>query len=201
MKGVAQKYFRWRRPVIQQEVEPENEQHKSSGSTTELRMDLKLKQIDSDLSEAGGSLTDFAAALLSSLAKTMGISQGAFFIADKSKNKDILKYVAGYAYVLEETDDLAFEFGEGLTGQVAMDGKMMEIDTIPEGYLTIRSGLGQAAPASILLFPVMQKNKVVAVVELASFKKFLDYDKALIVSIMPTIAAKLQELKKTKNKL
>ena len=53
---------------------------------------------------------------------------------------------------------------------------MINIQTVPDGYIQILSGLGQSSPNSIIIFPIKKEEKVIAVVELASFKNFTKDD-------------------------
>ena len=123
------------------------------------------------------SLKDFAKDLLWAIAKEFDASQGAFFITNKNDDGiHIIQFLAGYAYHLPESETIEFEFGEGLSGQVAKEGKLINIQTVPDGYIQILSGLGQSSPNTIIIFPLKTGDKVKAVIELASFKLFSKED-------------------------
>ena len=126
------------------------------------------------------SIKDLAKDFLWSVAKDLDASQGAFFIAKERENIHYLQFVAGYAYHLAESETIEFEFGEGLSGQVAKENKLINIQTVPDGYIKILSGLGNASPTAMIIFPVRNNNQVVGVVELASFKKFTEEDEQFI---------------------
>ncbi len=64
-----------------------------------------------------------------------------------------------------------FALGEGINGQVAVEGLPLLIEKIPEDYFQIHSGLGEAKPKYIYLLPVMNGNICVALIELATFNK------------------------------
>jgi len=134
-----------------------------------------------DKVKSAENLKDFAKDFLWSLAKDFDASQGAFFITKtKEDGIHIIQFLAGYAYHLPESETIEFEFGEGLSGQVAKEGKLINIQTVPDGYIQILSGLGQSSPNAIIIFPIKNENKVVAVVELASFKNFTKEDEDFI---------------------
>lgn len=139
----------------------------------------------------GKSIMQFSLRLLSLLAKEKEISQGAFFIAGLKDGKQILRFLSGYASKNPENNEDILEFGEGFPGQVAKDGKMINISNIPEGYISIESGLGNASPSSLLIFPVKDNEKVLAVIELASFHKFTTEDELFFEEISPVIAEKI----------
>jgi putative methionine-R-sulfoxide reductase with GAF domain len=140
------------------------------------------------------SRSDFSKNFLWSLAKEMNASQGAFFIATERDGIHILRYLSGYAYHLPESETIEFEFGEGLSGQVAKEGKLININTVPDGYIQILSGLGQSSPTSMLIFPIIFENKVLAVVELASFSVFTKTDEELVAAIAERISEQLNTL-------
>jgi putative methionine-R-sulfoxide reductase with GAF domain len=67
-----------------------------------------------------------------------------------------------------------------LSGQVAKEGKMINIQNVPDGYIKILSGLGNATPSSMLIFPIKRNEEVLGVIELASFKNFTTDDEQFI---------------------
>lgn len=101
--------------------------------------------------------------------KHMDAGIGAFYTASKKDGKRILQLKASYALALGESQTIEFEFGEGLVGQAALEGKMLIVDDIPEGYIKIVSGLGSATPSHLIVVPVKHENEVYGVVEIASF--------------------------------
>src|SRR5262249_40685536 len=58
--------------------------------------------------------------------------------------------------------------GEGLVGQCAMDKQKILLDNLPPEYIRISSGLGSAAPRSVLVLPLIFEGQVRGVLELAS---------------------------------
>lgn len=105
---------------------------------------------------------------------------GAFYLSKKEKGINTLEMTATYALSVAETKRPSFEFGEGLVGQVAQEKQIINIDEVPEGYMKVISGLGKAEPRYLLLVPVLQKNKVYGVAEIASFSPF---NKGMVSSI------------------
>lgn len=111
-------------------------------------------------------------------------SAGAFFIAKKEETHHYVELSAAYAYPISEGKTLRFEYGDGLVGQVAKDRKITQISSVPKGYIQILSGLGQALPSHLLLVPVKnKKDELLAVVEIAGFKKFSKNQIAFIEEI------------------
>ncbi|HEY6088570.1 MAG TPA: response regulator, partial [Gemmatimonadaceae bacterium] len=65
-----------------------------------------------------------------------------------------------------------FYLGEGLVGQAALEKKPILLTNVPDDYIRITSGLGEAPPRNILVLPVLFEGEVKAVIELASFLPF-----------------------------
>ncbi|GAA5026742.1 hypothetical protein GCM10011506_12690 [Marivirga lumbricoides] len=131
--------------------------------------------------------------LLSTVAGKLEASQGAIFKAGKEGDKNIISLYASYAFVLPESQTVSYEFGEGLAGQVAKEQKLINISDIPEGYITILSGLGEAKPSYLIICPIKKDDQLVGVVEIASFKKMGKKEEQLIEDAMSLIAESLSE--------
>ncbi|MCD1258612.1 response regulator [Paenibacillus athensensis] len=63
-------------------------------------------------------------------------------------------------------------WGEGLVGQCAKTNRQLLLDDVPEDFIRIRSGLGEALPRHLLFVPVTYEGRVVGVLETASFQPF-----------------------------
>lgn len=81
--------------------------------------------------------------------------------------------------------------GEGLIGQCALENRKILVEETPEDYIRISSGLGAGKPASLLVIPVEYGERVLAVVEIASFKPFSDLHQKLLDEIAGNLGAAL----------
>lgn len=91
--------------------------------------------------------------------------------------EQLLLPLASYAISLsEQPDGGSFRLGEGLAGQAAAERKAIHLDTVPPGYLTISSALGEAEPRQVAILPIMHNSELVGVLELGSFKPFSSDD-------------------------
>ena len=80
-----------------------------------------------------------------------------------------LRLTSTYAYRERKGLHNAFRVGEGLVGQCAYEKDRILITDVPDDYIRIGSGLGEAIPMSIVVLPVIFEGEVKAVIELASF--------------------------------
>jgi len=154
----------------------------------------KKSQIVSEISRnlhSGMNLEDYSNQALINISKHYDIFQAIFFVIDKNDN--IFKKSGAYAYYTE--DDLPeFTEGVGLTGQVAANKKLLNISNLPDRYITVLSGLGKSAPSNLLIVPVVFSDKTIAIIELASFKKFDSLAEQVIWESAMNIAQHLSEI-------
>jgi CheY-like chemotaxis protein/HAMP domain-containing protein len=116
--------------------------------------------------------------ILRDLAPLVRAQQGVFYIMDQSEAVNgaggTLRLLSSYAYRERKNLSNAFRLGEGLVGQCALEKDRILLTEVPEDYIKISSGLGEAKPLNIVVLPVVFEGQVKAVVELASFYRFGD---------------------------
>lgn len=139
-------------------------------------------------------LVKYASECLSLFSREKEISRGEFFLVDKGNGAHFIRLISSYASPDANSEGIMLEIGEGLPGQVAKDGRMMIITDIPGGYF-ITSGLGKALPESLIVFPVKSGEKILAVIELASFHKFTNKDEQYFSEVSGSIADHIISLK------
>jgi GAF domain-containing protein len=125
--------------------------------------------------------------VLSSICDEMEACQGAIFQTKQTDQKRFVEMCASFAYFVAESKTISYEFGEGLTGQVAKEGKAINISTVPDGYVTIISGLGNSSPKHLIISPVKSEIGVVGVIEVASFKPFTKTDEEFLNELSPLL--------------
>ena len=138
------------------------------------------------------SVSAYIEKVLQNIAKELNIVQGLFFVLSDA---DQLFHLSGeYAYYSEERPR-SFPLGETLSGQVAKNKKLLNLKELPEGYITILSGLGKSAPRHLIIAPIVHNGMSIGVIELASFKFFSENEELLIRSICESMANLLNELR------
>lgn len=110
-------------------------------------------------------------------------SYGALYIVQNEGAKPTLRKVSTYAgqgdsSILAEKEII--EYGEGLVGQCAKDGKAKRILAVPKDYLSISSSLGESKPNAVLIFPILLDGDIVGVLELATFTSFTHLHEKLL---------------------
>lgn len=146
-----------------------------------------------DLATALQQAEDFgslARVALSMIAPLTGAGHGAFHVRDA---EDGFTLQAGYGHHDRGHASDRFLPGEGLVGQCAIE-KTPIVVTAPVDYIRISSGLGEGAPASIVLLPIVHSERVLGVLELASFRPFSEREQALLDAVAPLLASTMEIL-------
>ena len=116
-------------------------------------------------------------------------SCGAMFIVKEESRNDIyLELTAGYALEFNALDKKRIKSGEGLTGQSVAQKKIMIIENVPDGFMKISSGLGEANPKNIIIVPLIFENEVKGVIEIASAGIFTELHKEFLEKTSKNIA-------------
>jgi signal transduction histidine kinase len=79
-------------------------------------------------------------------------------------------------------------------GQCATEKQRILLTDVPGDYVTINSGLGELAPLTIIVLPVLFEGSVRAVVELASFSRFSPIHQALLEQLTESIGLVLNTI-------
>ncbi|WP_153111238.1 response regulator [Propionivibrio limicola] len=141
------------------------------------------------------SFSELAKNFLSQVAPLLQVGHGVFYIYDDERR--ILRLIAHYAYNERKGLAQSFSLGEGLVGQCALELAPIIITRPPPDYVRISGSLGEAAPGAIMAVPVLSGKRVLAVVELASFRTFGKREHSLLEALMPTLGMSLEILERT----
>jgi signal transduction histidine kinase/DNA-binding response OmpR family regulator len=125
----------------------------------------------------------FGKALLSRLSQSIPLIYGAFYIADESGKRFSRAYSFANADVGSPSE---FALGEGLAGQAAVERRMLEVAT--GNQVRISAGMSTLTVGEIHFIPVVNKDQVTAVIELATNSSLSERQRALLDSLLPSIA-------------
>lgn len=148
----------------------------------------RVAKIAADLQQAE-SFDVLARTYLSRTTEMIGAQYGALFVMDDDNHR--LMQVGCYGAQRSDGVARSFGLGDGLVGQCAQDKQGVQIVCIPDTPLRIVSGIGSAVPRQVLLQALVQKGKVVGVLEFAALNAFGDKAQYLLEELMPTLAMSL----------
>lgn len=134
---------------------------------------------------------------LRKLIKYLEANQGGIFVQYDTYGDPHLRLVAAYAYERKKFLQKRVELGEGLIGQIFMEAETLNMVEVPDNYVTITSGLGEALPKNILLVPMKNNNKqTVGVLELASFHPFEPYQVEFVEKVAEIVGSSILDMKR-----
>ncbi len=139
-------------------------------------------------------LLTVARLILSELAPLVSEQAGAFYINDASDGETVLRLLASYGYQERKSLNNRFKPGEGLVGQCMLERQRILLTDVPQDYIKISSGLGEASPRNIVVLPVLFEGEVLAVVELASFGRFSDIHLTFLEQLTDSLGIVLNTL-------
>jgi signal transduction histidine kinase/HAMP domain-containing protein/CheY-like chemotaxis protein len=110
--------------------------------------------------------------IMDELAPLVSAQHGTFFMSEPVSGDTQLRLIAGYGLRADKAAPIQYRLGQSLIGQVARSKRPIVVANLPEGYVTISSGLGEAPPANLAVLPILFEDQVLGVIELASFTEF-----------------------------
>ncbi len=148
-----------------------------------------LDEIEAILSQKEGE-KDAVEKAFSVLCKKVEACQGALFLKQQEDEGQYFDLFTSFAYTFEESKNTRFELGEGLPGQVAKEGKLVNLSSVPEGYIKILSGLGNATPQHLVLAPIVANGNTKGVAEFAAFAAFSPHQEKFIAQVCDLLFSK-----------
>jgi len=136
--------------------------------------------------------------IMSELTPLVGAHFGAFYMADPSGEVDErrlrFELLAGYGAETKGRRRAAFAIGEGLVGQAAVERKPIVLENAPTNTVRVRTGVIDATPPHIIVLPVLFEERVLAVLELASFRPFTEVNRQLLGQLVETVGVVLNTI-------
>ncbi|MFI7338062.1 HAMP domain-containing protein, partial [Streptomyces sp. NPDC050085] len=148
-------------------------------------------------------LMEVADLILRELTPLVNAQYGAFFLAEPDEGDTPIRttiptkglaYIAGYGSAAALVVDTGGMPVHGLVRQAALEKKRILVEEAPPDYIKINSGLGEAAPASVVIIPILFEDKLLGVIELASFSRFSDVHLAFFDQFVNTIGVAINTI-------
>ncbi|WHT22680.1 HAMP domain-containing protein [Crossiella sp. CA-258035] len=150
----------------------------------------------SGLMQGHRDLAVVAELVMDELVPLVSAQYGAFYLTDEATDGAELRLIGSYGH----PDDLTagapqrFRLGQSLVGQAARSRREIAVEEVPEGYITISSGLGRATPTALLVLPILVEDQVLGVIELASTHSFTPVHRAFLQQLMDVIGVNVNTI-------
>jgi CheY-like chemotaxis protein/HAMP domain-containing protein len=126
---------------------------------------------------------EMAALVITQLVNYLKAQIGAIYI--KENGSYIL--TGSYAFRERKNNISSFREGEGLVGQAALEKKPIIFSEIPGDYVRISSGLGNAIPKNIIVYPFLYDQEVKGVIEIGTAGNITELDMQLLNMVSENI--------------
>ncbi len=133
--------------------------------------------------------------VISMIVKYMKANQGGLYVVYRDENVNApveIKLTACYAYGRKKYLEQTISAGQGLIGQTYLEGQLTFMTNIPQDYIKITSGLGEATPHALLIVPLKVNNTTEGILEIASFTPFEKHEIEFIDKLGEGIASFIQ---------
>ncbi|WP_344863665.1 ATP-binding protein, partial [Planomonospora alba] len=147
----------------------------------------------SRLTQGHRDLMEVARLIMSELTPLVSAQYGAFYLAEPAGEHN-LHLIAGYGARPGVGPRQRFAIGEGIVGQAALEGKRIILRDVPDGGLTVDTGLSSSTPAQIVVLPILFEDQVLGVLELASLTEFSEIHHDFLVQLVETIGVTMNTI-------
>jgi signal transduction histidine kinase/HAMP domain-containing protein/CheY-like chemotaxis protein len=132
--------------------------------------------------------------IMDELAPLVGAQHGTFFLSEPVSGDTQLRLIAGYGLRTDKTAPIQYRIGQSLIGQAARSKRSIVVADIPEGYIKISSGLGEAPPRNLAVLPILFEDQVLGVIELASFSPFTSVQTDFLEQLTETLGVNVNTI-------
>jgi PAS domain S-box-containing protein len=144
--------------------------------------------------QVASTLSEFGQGLLSSLMPALGGGVAGLYLLEADQGG--LRRATAYGLAASAASADSFPLGVGLVGQCARERKTVTLTHLPPDYLQIASGLGTAAPVQTVAVPLVSRDALLGVLEIASLRAFGPRETALLEELLPVAAMSLEILQR-----
>lgn len=132
--------------------------------------------------------------IIATIVRYMNINQGSLYVLKEMKEGEntMIELKSCFAYDRKKFIEQEIEAGQGLLGQAYYEKDIIYMTEIPQNYIRITSGLGDANPTALIIVPLMVNEVVEGIIELASFNKFAPHEIEFLKKLGETIASFIQ---------
>lgn len=170
-------------------IERQNEDRKKQKQEETKKWHMEgLAKINNIINDHSGNINSLSENILSELVQIIDANIGAILITEDMGKGNTLRMVASFAYDRNKHLKKVVHFKEGLIGVCAAEQHPIILKKIPYNYIAITSGIGNARPKELIIYPIIQDDITIGVIELASLNGFEEKDKLFVEKLCDNLA-------------
>ncbi|OFY05127.1 MAG: hypothetical protein A2W99_05410 [Bacteroidetes bacterium GWF2_33_16] len=162
-----------------------------------------IAQINDILADNKNDFTKLSDKVLSNLVKYIGAQFGVLYVLNQFDTKEpYLELISDFGCTKDVRENkLKVYTNTGMLGAAFTENRVMIITDIPENYIKIKSGLGEAKPKSLIIVPLSIEDNVFGMIEIAGFKAFTEIETDFVKRIALNIASQLNNTRMNERNL
>ncbi len=131
--------------------------------------------------------------IISKLVLYLKANQGTVMVMEEREGENLLVQKGVYAYDRKRLNEKELKIGEGLIGAVAFEKQTLYMTHLPENYINITSGLGDAPPKNLVIVPCIIEDELMGIIELASFSTFEPFQIEFLERVAVDVASNIKK--------
>ena len=149
----------------------------------------------SSMMQGQRSIVSVAQLIMSELTPLVDAQHGAFYMMEPDLNNEpVLHLIASYGFGGRKSLQNKYKVRESLIGQCAFEKKPILLADVPQDFVYIATGMGEAPPRTVVVLPVLFEGEIKAVIELATFHPFVANHLVFLDQLMDSVGVILNML-------
>ncbi len=189
--------------TINQKIEEVNRQHEEIKRRDEEEKEIRyfntgLAKFGEIISNNNDDIDNLCKSVIAEVIEYVNVEQVVIYLKETDADgNDYLIQRGEYVGDNEETKK-KFYLGEGMPGACLQDGKIMQVDNLPENYAQFGSFLGQASLKHLVALPIAINELKAGVIELLSFRKVPDFKVDFMRKLSENLTSTIEYIKSNK---
>lgn len=141
-------------------------------------------------------LKEYAAGIVSHLVRYLRANQGSLYITgEDEQGARYLELMSCYAFDKRKVIEQRIAEGQGILGQCMLEHEFVYLKDIPDNYIKITSGLGEATPRNLIIMPLIFNDQFYGAIEMAFFHEVREHEIEFLKEVSTSIASEIAAIK------
>ncbi|MEU0490572.1 HAMP domain-containing protein [Nocardiopsis sp. NPDC006139] len=138
-------------------------------------------------------LHELARLIMTEVTPLMNAQHAACYLPEDMDDQEAFLFYAGFGFEPSEARR-RIRKGVGLAGEALDQQIELEVGNIPDGYVTIDSGLGGAQPRHLYILPIVSEERALGVLEFASYDEFREIHKNFLRQLVALLGTTINTI-------